>query len=46
VLILTEKVVASGVIDHLGLIRVPVHEASLPRVVGALQIVAGIAERF
>jgi transporter family-2 protein len=36
------------VIDHFGLIRVPVHEASLPRIAGALLIVAGVVlvQRF
>ena len=47
-LILTGQVLASIVIDHFGLIRVPVHEASLPRIIGALLIVAGvvIVQRF
>jgi transporter family-2 protein len=47
-LILTGQVIASIVIDHFGLIRVPVHEASLPRILGALLIVAGVAvvQRF
>jgi transporter family-2 protein len=42
------QVIASIVIDHFGLIRVPVHEASLPRIIGALLIVAGVAivQRF
>ena len=41
-------VLASIVIDHFGLIRVPVHEASFPRIIGALLIVAGvvIVQRF
>jgi transporter family-2 protein len=41
-------VLASIVIDHFGLIRVPVHEASFPRIVGALLIVAGVVmvQRF
>ena len=41
-LILTGQVLASIVIDHFGLIRVPVHEASFPRIIGALLIVAGV----
>jgi len=47
-LILTGQVLASIVIDHFGLIRVPVHEASFPRIVGALLIGAGVAmvQRF
>ena len=47
-LILTGQVLASIVIDHFGLIRVPVHEASLPRILGALLIVAGVivVQRF
>ena len=47
-LILTGQVVASIVIDHFGLIRIPVQEASLPRVLGALLIVAGVfvVQRF
>ena len=47
-LILTGQVLASIVIDHFGLIRVPVHEASLPRIIGALLIVAGVVmvQRF
>jgi bacterial/archaeal transporter family-2 protein len=47
-LILTGQVLASIVIDHFGLIRVPIHEASLPRILGAVLIVAGviIVQRF
>jgi len=47
-LILTGQVVASILIDHFGLIRVPIHEASLPRILGASLIVAGviIVQRF
>jgi transporter family-2 protein len=47
-LILTGQVLASVVIDHFGLIRVPVHEASFPRIVGALLIVTGVVmvQRF
>jgi bacterial/archaeal transporter family-2 protein len=41
-LILTGQVLASIVIDHFGLIQVPVHEASFPRIIGALLIVAGV----
>jgi bacterial/archaeal transporter family-2 protein len=47
-LILTGQVLASIVIDHFGLIQVPVHEASFPRIIGALLIVAGVVmvQRF
>jgi bacterial/archaeal transporter family-2 protein len=47
-LILTGQVIASILIDHFGLIRVPVHEVSLPRILGALPIVAGVVvvQRF
>jgi bacterial/archaeal transporter family-2 protein len=47
-LILTGQVLASIVIDHFGLIRVPIHEATLPRILGAVLIVAGviIVQRF
>jgi len=47
-LILTGQVIASILIDHFGLIRVPVHEASLPRILGALLIVVGVivVQRF
>jgi transporter family-2 protein len=36
------------VIDHVGLIQDPVHEASVPRVLGALLIIAGVVlvQRF
>ena len=45
---LTGQVVASIVIDHFGLLGVPVQSASLPRIGGALLIVAGVAivQRF
>ena len=39
-LILTRQVVASVLVGRFGLIRVPVHEASLLRMVGALAISA------
>jgi len=42
-LILAGQVVASVVIDHLGLIRVPIHALSAPRLVGTVLIVAGVA---
>ena len=47
-LVLTGQVVASMVIDHFGLIELPVHEASTPRILGALLIVAGVVlvQRF
>jgi transporter family-2 protein len=45
---LTGQVVASIVIDHFGLLGVPVQSASLPRIGGALLIVVGVAivQRF
>ncbi len=45
---LTGQVVASIVIDHFGLLGVPVQSASLPRIGGALLIVVGvvIVQRF
>lgn len=47
-LILAGQVVAAVVIDHFGLIRVAVHEASAPRLVGAVLMVVGVAlvQRF
>ena len=47
-LILTGQIMASIAIDHFGLIRVPLHEASLPRIFGARLIVAGVivVQRF
>ncbi len=47
-LILTGQIMASIAIDHFGLIRVPVHEATLPRILGAGLIVAGVivVQRF
>jgi transporter family-2 protein len=41
-LILTGQILASIVIDHFSLSRVAVHEATLPRVLGALLIIAGV----
>lgn len=47
-LILAGQVVASLIIDHFGLIRVSVHELSMPRILGAVLIIAGVAlvQRF
>ena len=47
-LILAGQVIASIVIDHFGLIRVPVHELNVPRLAGAVLIVVGVAlvQRF
>ncbi|MCR6098484.1 DMT family transporter [Salipaludibacillus agaradhaerens] len=40
--ILTGQVVMSIIIDHYGLIKVPVHEISAPRIGGALLIIIGV----
>ena len=47
-LFLTGQVIASVLIDHFGLFRVAVHEATLPRLLGALLVVAGVflVQRF
>ena len=47
-LFLTGQVIASIIIDHFGLFRVAVQEATLPRLLGALLIVAGVflVQRF
>ena len=47
-LILVGQVIASLVIDHFGLIRVPIHELNPQRVIGAALIVLGVAlvQRF
>ncbi len=47
-LVLAGQVVASIIIDHLGLLRVPVHELTAPRIVGAALIIAGVVlvQRF
>jgi transporter family-2 protein len=47
-LVLAGQVVASIIIDHLGLLRVPVHELTAPRIVGAAMIIAGVVlvQRF
>ncbi len=47
-LFLTGQVIASVIIDHFGLFRVAVHEATLPRILGALLVVAGVflVQRF
>jgi transporter family-2 protein len=46
--ILAGQVVASLVIDHFGLVRVPVHELNLPRLLGAILVIVGVAlvQRF
>jgi transporter family-2 protein len=36
------QVIASVLIDHFGLMRVPVHEATSPRIIGAALIVVGV----
>jgi transporter family-2 protein len=40
--------IASVMIDHLGLIRVPIHALSVPRVLGAVLIIGGVVlvQRF
>jgi len=47
-LVLAGQVVASIIIDHLGLLRVPMHELTAPRIVGAAMIIAGVVlvQRF
>lgn len=47
-LFLAGQVIASIVIDHLGLFGVPEHPASIVRVLGALLIIVGVAivQRF
>ena len=47
-MILAGQVIASIVIDHFGLIRVPVHELNIPRLAGAVLVVVGVAlvQRF
>ena len=47
-IILAGQVIASIIIDHFGLIRVPVHELDIPRLAGAVFIVVGVAlvQRF
>lgn len=47
-LVLAGQVAASIAIDHFGLLRVSVQEATLPRLLGALLIVAGVVlvQRF
>jgi bacterial/archaeal transporter family-2 protein len=46
--VLTGQMVASIVIDHFGLLRLPVHEVSVPRLIGAVLIIAGVTlvQRF
>ena len=41
-LIVAGQVIASVLIDHFGLLRVPVHEATSPRIIGAALIVVGV----
>jgi transporter family-2 protein len=47
-LFLAGQVIASITIDHFGLLGVPVHAATIPRLLGALLIVVGVAvvQRF
>lgn len=47
-LILSGQIIASIAIDSFGLLRVPVHEASLPRLLGAALIIGGVVlvQRF
>ncbi len=47
-LVLAGQVVASMIIDHFGLLRLPVQEATLPRLLGALLIIGGVVlvQRF
>jgi transporter family-2 protein len=42
-LFIAGQMIASGVIDHFGLIRVPVHTLSVPRIIGAILIIGGVA---
>ena len=41
-LFLTGQMIASVLIDHFGLFRAAVHEATLPRILGALLVVVGV----
>lgn len=41
-LFLTGQILGSIIIDHFGLLRLPVHEATLPRILGAVLIVIGV----
>ncbi len=47
-LFLAGQVIASIAIDHFGLLGLPVHSASIPRLLGALLIIVGVAvvQRF
>lgn len=47
-LIVAGQMAASILIDHFGLIRVPVHELSIPRLIGVVLIIGGAAlvQRF
>ena len=47
-LFLTGQMLASVLIDHFGLFRVAVHEATLPRILGALLVIVGVflVQRF
>ncbi len=47
-LFLTGQVIGSIVIDHFGLLRVAVHEATVPRIFGAALVIAGVflVQRF
>lgn len=41
-LFLTGQILGSIVIDHFGLLRLPVHEATLSRILGAILVVVGV----
>ena len=47
-LFIAGQMIASVMIDHLGLIRVPIHALSVPRVLGAVLIIGGVVlvQRF
>ena len=45
-LILIRQIIAPVPVDRFGLIRAPVHETSLLRMVGALVISARVGQRF
>ncbi|MGH0515863.1 DMT family transporter [Bacillus cereus] len=41
-LVLAGQIVASVLIDHFGLINVPIHLLSLPRIIGAILVIIGV----
>ena len=41
-LVLAGQIVASVLIDHFGLINVPIHLLSLPRILGAILVIIGV----